>query len=863
MLKLTLTPSKTKSNTKALTLAPKDSNEVPTKQASPEPTPEIQVTKASISTAKPIKLTLSASSTTGCMPDPVSTPTKPSVPVPSLALKLNLSNSSSSSERVCTDLNPSQPVRTQEVPEDGKLPVRESTPQPETSGAIREKSKVASIKLNLPTKRTDSTRPTGKPAPVTKKVVLKLGAKPLVAAKAKPAHLKASSSDPSVKVYDTSKMTAKPKGMKLNTVAVKAMGMRLGKTNPTGKTPTSEPLKETLTRVSTTLPVLPKLPSLVAEVTEDETPINPDLVGISNTAGVYYEQLNSEQRKAVNLTVEGYSFCLTGAAGSGKTTTQSIAIEALLRSTSVRRIPSMAIPHKYVHEGAPSVVIVSFTNKAVENIRKLVPQEMKNNCMTIHKLLEYAPIKEDDVALIDGEEVDIEKEIWRPRRHEDNPLEGITHIFMEEGSNVGMELTRELKKAIPYEITMVFMGDLNQLQPVGDVATLGYAIACLPEVNLQKVYRQGAESPILTFAHKILEGAPISDEYMRSIAKPNELVVTPVAKYFHPAVEMKHIGSMFKGKAKRGDWDSANTVALLPFHKGGDCNVLEFNRYVAQGFTEKDNLDVFEVINGYLRSYYCVGDVVFQNKQLWTITNITPNPKYVGVCPKTPSPYLTRWGDYVIPKDALNVASDMASIEDNIMDVDEMLASVNTSALVQEESTRQSSHTINLAPLAKHNAGTEDAIVSSAAECNDMQLGYALSYHKSQGSEWDTVHVIAVREHQKMIMREHIYTACTRAKQCLHILYATQAEKGGSNAKASMLATGIIRQEVEGDTPIQKKQHFVRKLEMETKRKVLAAKVTAKKARWPDSKLAKRIQQINDTDSIRAEFQTHLRTKVI
>lgn len=97
---------------------------------------------------------------------------------------------------------------------------------------------------------------------------------------------------------------------------------------------------------------------------------------------------NAEQKSAITNGVVGKSFVLIGAAGTGKTTTLRGLLQEKLRAGNV---PMLEKGTQYLAANTPGVVLVSFTRRAVRNIAKQMPEELKAHCLTIHKLLEFAP----------------------------------------------------------------------------------------------------------------------------------------------------------------------------------------------------------------------------------------------------------------------------------------------------------------------------------------------------------------------------------------------------------------------------------------------------------------------------------------
>ena len=97
---------------------------------------------------------------------------------------------------------------------------------------------------------------------------------------------------------------------------------------------------------------------------------------------------NEEQTEAINRARNKESFNLIGKAGTGKTT---VAKEIVKRLQQEGIIGPLTGSTKYLAEGLPGVAIISFTNRAVKNIAKGMPGDIKSHCLTVHKLLEFKP----------------------------------------------------------------------------------------------------------------------------------------------------------------------------------------------------------------------------------------------------------------------------------------------------------------------------------------------------------------------------------------------------------------------------------------------------------------------------------------
>jgi len=78
-----------------------------------------------------------------------------------------------------------------------------------------------------------------------------------------------------------------------------------------------------------------------------------------------------------------------------------------------------------------------------------------------------------------------------------------------------------------------------------------------------------------------------------------------------------------------------------------------------------------------------------------------------------------------------------------------------------------------------------------------MLLGYCLTVHKAQGSEWRKVFFVTHQSHATMLQRELLYTAVTRAKEELYVI-----------CEPETFTNGIRSQRVKGNTLAEKAEYF-------------------------------------------------------
>lgn len=499
-------------------------------------------------------------------------------------------------------------------------------------------------------------------------------------------------------------------------------------------------------------------------------------------------QWNERQSEFIELATSGESAILIGAAGTGKTTCMRGAIESLILSGKAGIMAEFG--HKYLTAGTPGIVACAYTRRAVQNLRKAMPQDMQANCITIHKLLEYSPIYYEVI----NEETGDAKTTMRfePTRNYLNPLSSSIHtVIIDESSMVSTELFAELQSALPHHVQFVFLGDIQQLPPVFGSAILGYKMLELPTVELTEVYRQALESPIIRLAHRILSGKPI--EVIKDGPKPTfpeewhvpgELKLHPWAKRISADNGLLTAAKFLTTSIEHGHYNPDTDIVLCPFNKA--FGTIELNKHIANFLGKQRNAVVHEIVAGFQKHYYAVGDKVLFDKEDAIITAISYNGAYAGKMPLEPSMHMDRWG-YV----NLDGHEEQHHIEQTDDMVDAMLDAM--SAEGSSERKQEASHIVTLRMC----ADDSEATVNTASEFNSMDLGYALTVHKSQGSEWPKVFLLLHQSHNTMLQRELLYTAITRAKKELYVI-----------CEPDHFIKGIQNQRITGNTLAEKAEFF-------------------------------------------------------
>lgn len=511
--------------------------------------------------------------------------------------------------------------------------------------------------------------------------------------------------------------------------------------------------------------------------------------------------------EAIELAMRAKSFNLIGAAGTGKTTTTREVIGQLVKLPHISPLQEST---KWLAKESPGIVVVSFTNKAVNNLKKFLPEELKRHCLTYHKLLQYEPVIYE---LEPGNPAGKKTMRFEPSYTENSPLPHISCIIVEESSMVASELHDVLLAALPNPAAtqFIFLGDLNQLPPIFGPSILGFKLLSLQTVELTHVYRQALESPIITLAHKIREGRGFSDSHGRSTlsiegfvddrGEHGKVTIHPWKKKQESGNACKVAQGFLIKLIESGKYNVDEDIILCPFNKS--FGTLELNKSIADYLGKQRGAEVFEVIARYQKSYWAVGDRVLVDRMEAKITRIEPTPGYSGPIPERSSQTLDRWGrdpEGFKPENELGPADAM-----NILD--SLVVGGNGDG---EEQTRNSaSHTISIEFI---DSGAARSF-SDAGNINQMLFSYVLTVHKAQGSEWKRVFILLHYSHNSMLSRELLYTAVTRARQELFII--CEPDKGEIY---NSLTRAAKSPEIHGVTLKEKAQYFVRKKETMVKK---------------------------------------------
>ena len=328
------------------------------------------------------------------------------------------------------------------------------------------------------------------------------------------------------------------------------------------------------------------------------------------------------------------------------------------------------------------------------------------------------------------------------QRNAENPLEADV-IIIDEMSMVDLFLMHALLSAVSVGTRLIMVGDVNQLPSVGPGSVLKDIIysECFPVVRLNKIFRQASESDIVVNAHKINEGEHVVlDNKSRDfffLKRDDANVIISVV-----------LTLVMKKMPKYVDAGMLDIQVLTPMRKGllgvERLNTI-LQEYLNPRSPEKKEK---EFGSGLFRE----GDKVMQvknNYQIeWEIRGAygVPVEKGVGVFN----------GDMGIVSEINSYAEQMTVVFDD-----------------------------------------NKYIEYSFKELEQLELAYAITIHKSQGSEYPAV-VIPLLSGPRMLMsRNLLYTAITRARKCVTLVGSEQVFQQMINNEMEQKRYSTLKEQIQ------------------------------------------------------------------
>ena len=331
-------------------------------------------------------------------------------------------------------------------------------------------------------------------------------------------------------------------------------------------------------------------------------------------------------------------------------------------------------------------------------------------------------------------------------RNEENPLEADV-IIIDEMSMVDIFLMNALLKAVSVGTRLILVGDINQLPSVGPGCVLKDIIRAgsCPVVQLTRIFRQASQSDIIVNAHKINRG-----EHVTLDNKSRDFFFL---QRQDPNVILRVVLALVQEKMPRYvDARPTDIQVLTPMRKGslGVENLNEMlQRYLNPPSSEKNEKET-------ARGRFREGDKVMQIKNNYQIEWEARN----------------RYG-IAIDKGTGIFNGDMGIVQQ----ID--LLAETMEVLFDDYRT----------------------VTYSFQMLEELELAYAVTIHKSQGSEYPAV-VIPLLTGPRMLMnRNLLYTAVTRARSCVTLVgspetFAQMIDNASEQTRYSGLYDRI--REVEG-----------------------------------------------------------------
>ena len=386
--------------------------------------------------------------------------------------------------------------------------------------------------------------------------------------------------------------------------------------------------------------------------------------------GIHYESL---QREAIREALQKSMLILTGGPGTGKTTTLNAIIDLL-------------------EDEGLSIAIAAPTGRAAKRVSEVTGRDAK----TIHRLLE----------------VDFgSSEVTTFVHNEQHPLKADA-VVIDEMSMVDTTLFESLLRGCRMGCKLILVGDSDQLPSVGPGNVLRDLIdsGCIPTVELKQVFRQAAESRIVTNAHRIVAG-----EYPDLKTKDNdffflrrqsaaavlstvtELVAKrlPASYGYSPLEDIQVLTPQRKGDLGVGALNESLQAALNPPQKG-----------------KREYKSTFATFRE--------GDKVLQTRNNYDIEWEKPGAGEKGM-----------------------------GIYNGDIGIIQRIDLVGGTMEIDFDG-RRCEYTLEMAP--------------------ELDLAYAVTVHKSQGSEYSAVVLPIFGGYDKLYFRNLLYTAVTRARKLLIIV---------------------------------------------------------------------------------------------
>ncbi len=320
----------------------------------------------------------------------------------------------------------------------------------------------------------------------------------------------------------------------------------------------------------------------------------------------------------------------------------------------------------------------------------------------------------------------------RFERNADNPLEADV-IIIDEMSMVDIHLFQALLQAIPSGTRLILVGDVDQLPSVGPGQVLRDMMKseCFPMIILDRIFRQAEASDIVVNAHRINKG--------ESIALDNKSKDFFFLERNDVNVIYKHMIQLIQEKLpKYVEADAQDIQVLTPMRKGV-LGVEQLNQ-ILQQYLNPPSADKKEHVVGAIT--FREGDKVMQIR----------------------NNYQLEWE--VVSRYNIPIDKGLGVFNGDVGRVLEIRPLAEQIVVMFEEGKR---------------------VTYPFSALEELELAYAITIHKSQGSEYPAIIIPLLTGPRMLFHRNLLYTGVTRARSCVTIL-------GSKETLEHMIANGSQHQ---------------------------------------------------------------------
>lgn len=524
-------------------------------------------------------------------------------------------------------------------------------------------------------------------------------------------------------------------------------------------------------------------------------------------------ELDDSQKQAVEGVLRQQFAGITGAAGTGKTTVTRVVVDQLEQQHNVRMIDignyGLTNDHQDYNEQrvrhVPAIAFAAYTGRAMQQMKKALPETYHARCFTIHKLLGFHPIFEEYEDEETGEMKT--KRIFVPLYTEKLKMNW-SIIVLDEASMIPQPLWEQFLAACREDCRIILIGDINQLPPIHGRSVMGFAMLKWPFYELTQIHRQkGEDNPIVDNAWRINRG-----EIPEQVPGRFDMIRVD-SSGTAAAITLQKVVKILYGKGEfdpYGTDERAGDIIIV----GQNIDTLgqrALNEYFTPYFNPPPATDAEDqetgrrtlVISGYEKRLLAVGDKVMAtvndhdaqvtNGMIGRIVRIVQNGRY-----------LDRTGAMMSQGEILNMMNDLDNLDLSTMD-SEIAAAAQTDTDESEDYQKRAASHIITVDFGLHESGERHQIeFQTVGQVNSLQHAYAATCHKCQGSEFDTVIIVVHSSTHRLMFREWLYTAVTRAAKRVVLIYNDRG-----------LSQALNRQRIKGKNLEQKAHAFLQLMDAE------------------------------------------------